>query len=359
MEETEHIRDAIRIIWGKRKTILQWTALVFICSALLSLLLKNYYQATTTFYPASLDLSKPDQLFGHSTHEMDFYGSSQDLDRLLTICHSNEIKDQLVRNFNLYQHYDIDSTGALAHHKIRKKLDKLMTIIKTKYDAIDLSIEDKDKILAASMANAARNYVNAASSQLITTRLMDVVRTYQSSIDDKQRRIDLLDDSLMFIRKKYPIYNIDAQTESMISIATNVSNDLSGEQARYEALKKSGAPRDTLMYLSARIKGLESQLKSINSGESFNLTNFNEGVSKVSSIEQAIERLQSQINEDRIRHQQTVTTIESGALSLITVNQAEVPIYKSRPMRSILVLATTFLSFVSLCLYYLLKKPGV
>ena len=58
MEETEHIRDAIRIIWGKRKTILQWTALVFICSALLSLLLKNYYQATTTFYPASLDLSK-------------------------------------------------------------------------------------------------------------------------------------------------------------------------------------------------------------------------------------------------------------------------------------------------------------
>ena len=26
MEETEHIRDAIRIIWGKRKTILQWTA---------------------------------------------------------------------------------------------------------------------------------------------------------------------------------------------------------------------------------------------------------------------------------------------------------------------------------------------
>ena len=106
MEETEHIRDAIRIIWGKRKTILQWTALVFICSALLSLLLKNYYQATTTFYPASLDLSKPDQLFGHSTHEMDFYGSSQDLDRLLTICHSNEIKDQLVRNFNLYQHYN-------------------------------------------------------------------------------------------------------------------------------------------------------------------------------------------------------------------------------------------------------------
>ena len=99
-----------------------------------------------------------DQLFGHSTHEMDFYGSSQDLDRLLTICHSNEIKDQLVRNFNLYQHYDIDSTGALANHKIRTKLDKLMTIIKTKYDAIDLSIEDKDKILAASMANAARKY---------------------------------------------------------------------------------------------------------------------------------------------------------------------------------------------------------
>jgi uncharacterized protein involved in exopolysaccharide biosynthesis len=359
MEETEQLRNAATTIWKKRKSIIQWSLAVFIISALLSLLLKNYYKATTTFYPASLDLSKPDHIFGNSVKELEFYGSNQDLDRLLTVCHSNELKDQLIKEFNLYQHYNIDSTTSLAHHKIRMKMEKLMDIIKTKYDAIDLSIEDHDRILAAQMTNRAREIVNIASHQLIAERLQDVSQTYATGIEQMQLRINTLNDSLSALRKIYPIYNIEAQTEKMANIATQVTSDLAGEQARYDALKMNKASKDTLLYLMAKIKGLQTQLKSISGSDpdaTFNLSNFNQGVSRVSSVTEALERLQSQINEDKMRYQQTLNTIQSGAHAVITVSPAEVPNYKSRPKRSILVIGITLLSAIAMSIYYLIKE---
>jgi len=359
MEEPEQIKDAIKIVWDNKKPILSWSIAIFITTAIASLFLKNYYQATTTFYPASLDLTKPELIFGNSTKEAEFYGTGQDLDRLLTICQSNEIKDHLIAQFGLYRHYKIDSLQPLAHHKIRKKLNQLMDVVKTKYDAIDLSIEDQDKILAAQMTNTARELVNQSANQLIGDRLKKVAVAYQNSIAEKHILLQTLNDSLVQMRKKFPIYNIDAQTESLSTIAAQVGNDLAGELARYESLRKSNAPKDTLMYLRARIKGLETQWKSITQSVpgtvSFNLENFNEGVSGIQSLDLTIERLQTQMNEDRIRYQNTLNTAQSGAPSLITISQAEVPIYKSRPRRSMLVLAATLFSFLSLSLYYLLK----
>ncbi len=358
MEESEHIKDAVQVIWRQRRPILKWSLAVLLLTTILSLGLKNYYKATTTFYPASLDLAKPEQIFGQATKEMEFYGSGQDLDRLLTICQNNEVKDQLIHEFGLYEHYQIDSTQPLSRHKIRKKLSKLLEVNKTKYDAIDLSIEDQDKELAALMTNRARNIVNSFSHAMIVRRLSDIAKTYETSINEKQNLIHSLSDSLGRLRKKYPIYNIDAQTESMANIATEATNALAGEQARYELLKQKKAPKDTLMYLAARIKGLETQIKSINgsdANQAFNLENFSQGVSKVSALLTSLDRLQGQINEDRIRHQHTQNAIASDPHAVITVSVAEVPDYKSRPKRSVLVLGATVISMMALAGYYLLK----
>ncbi len=356
MEQEEQISDAVSVIWQKRKAIFIWSALAIFIAAPLSFLLKDYYRANTIFYPASLDLSKPDQLFGNNTREMEFYGSGQDLDRLLTICTSNQLKDNLIGEFDLYQHYKIDSSSQYAKHKIRKKLDKLLHVTKTKYDAVDLSIEDIDKELATNMTNRAREIVNSLSHDLVVKRLQDVAAVYQKSIEEKSAYAKNLIDSLYHLRKIYPIYNIKAQTETMSNLVSEINNAYVGEQARYEALKRSSAPRDTLMYLLARLKGLENQLKSLNSnsGSSFNLTTFNEGVSKISSLESSIERIQAQINEDKIKYQNTFNTIDSDAKAIITVSAAEIPDYKSRPARSVLILAAGVLTAFSMALYYLL-----
>lgn len=358
MDQSEQIKDAIAIIWNQRKPIIRWTILSAIFAAALSLLLKNYYKATTTFYPSSLDLIMPDKIFGNSQNQMEFYGSGADLDRLLTICSSNELKDKLVNEFDLYQHYNIDSTKNLAKFKIRKKLNKLLYVTKTKYDAIELSIEDQDKHLAAQMTNKARDIVNESSHHLIVNRLEEMARLYQTSVNEKMAFVNKMSDSLSILRKKFPIYNIESQSETLGNLITELNSNLIGEQARYESLKKSNARKDTLGNILARISSMQKQIDALNgsgNGNTMSLSSFNEGVNKIAGIQSAIERTLGQINEDKIKLQNTQNTVASVANAVITVHAAELPDYKSRPKRSILVLAAALLTAMALSMYYLLR----
>lgn len=236
-----------------------------------------------------------------------------------------------------------------------------MSVTKTKYDAIELSIEDQDKTLATQMVNRARDIVNTLSHDLIISRLTEVSKLYQSSILEKSALSIKLSDSLSALRKIYPIYNVDAQTETLANLATELNNQYIGEKARYDALKAGNAPKDTLMYLSAKIKGLEMQIKALNTGDGavFNLKNFNEGVNKIYSLENTIQRLEGQINEDKIKYQNTINTIESKANALITVITAEIPDYKSRPKRSLLVIGAGMCAALALALFYLIKHYSI
>ena len=152
---------------GVLKTLFKWKKQIFlVCliagigSVIISLLLPVYFQATTVFLAASPDQAKPELIFGSGTLEGEYYGNENDIDRILTIAESSELFDFLIDTFNLYQHYKIDSTANRAPYRVKKKLAKLYDVAKTKRDAIELSVEDQDKELAAAIANTARRKIN-------------------------------------------------------------------------------------------------------------------------------------------------------------------------------------------------------
>ena len=89
-----------------------------------------------------------------------YYGDGKDLDRLLSISHSTGLIDYLIKEFDLYEHYKIDSTSSRGPTQMMVKFRKLYKPIKSKYDAIELSVEDTDNVLASNMANAAREKIS-------------------------------------------------------------------------------------------------------------------------------------------------------------------------------------------------------
>src|SRR5687768_3573290 len=157
-------RDSLMPLLGTlyawRKYIFYITAGAFILSVLLSLLMKNYYQGKTIFYAASQDLFKPEKVFGNSQQEMYYYGSGEDIDRILTIGSSNDVLDFLIDSFDLWTVYQIKPGGTLARYKMRKALRENFNITLTKQDALELTVEDTDPQRAADMANAATNKID-------------------------------------------------------------------------------------------------------------------------------------------------------------------------------------------------------
>ena len=109
MDSRENLLGVLETIFRWKKQILRVVVITTIASVIISLFLSNYYQANTLFYAASQDLAKPAAV-GPTPFTPNYYGEGEDIDRIMTIANSGELLDYLVYRFDLYSHYDIDTS---------------------------------------------------------------------------------------------------------------------------------------------------------------------------------------------------------------------------------------------------------
>lgn len=343
MEYKESLLGVVQTLFKWKKPILLTTLTGAVGSVIISLLLPVYYESATTFYAASPDMAMPERMFGTTNEAMEYYGEDEDIDRIMTIATSNELADYLIRTFNLYQHYDIDSTNAKAPYYVRLKFDKLYTVQKTKYDAIQLTVEDRDREMAAAMANAARVKIDEIAQRLIKASQTELINAYTSNIQEKESMLDELNDSLRTIRSKYGVYNTETQSELLATLLAQADAKRTNAQARLEVFQNSpGVPRDTISNLKATVQGALKEVISLEE----RLEKFNQGMATVEVLVQVHAQAGKQLGEDKERFKQIKTAQGSPFPAIHLVEEAAVPIIKSRPKRSIIVLAITALSFL-------------
>ncbi|NJL76157.1 MAG: hypothetical protein HC892_15210 [Saprospiraceae bacterium] len=290
------------------------------------------------------DLLTERGVFGTTSRDPQPFGNNNDNDRLLTIAESDELLDYLIKSFHLYKHYDIDSTSRKAPHYIRLHLRDLYVVQKTKRDALQLSIEDKDPVLAANMANAAREKIDAINLNMAKQVQLQQISTIEQNNLEKEKTIQKLRDSIQSVRSKYSIYNVSTQSESLSELLSSRKTDLIASKATLEAIKasKSIKLRDTIILLDAHIQGLEKELEQL----LLNAEDFNEGMPLVEDLQEQYGQAIRQVTYDKERLKQLQTSLNSALSSVILVEQANVSVIKSRPNRAILVIASVAAAFI-------------
>ncbi|HQU59435.1 MAG TPA: hypothetical protein PLU64_09565, partial [Saprospiraceae bacterium] len=271
------------------------------------------------------------------------YGNENDIDRLLTIAASAELVNFMIDSFNLYEHYDINPNNKRAAFKVRDKFLGLYEVTKTKRDAIELSVEDKDKELAARMTKAAREKVDELARRLMQEGLEKTIKSYEENIKAKETQLSALSDSLIYLRKKFGIYNTAGQAEALSSQVSETESMLVRNRAKLETLKNTrGIPQDTIKLLNATVAGMEEEFKSL----AIKMENFNNGLGKVGIFERQYGESNQTLSEDKERLKQALATYQSVIPAMVIVEEAEVPVIKSRPKRSIIVLAAGAIAFL-------------
>ena len=337
------LTDIIKQLLERRKYILGITFLTAVGTAIISLLLPVYYQASTLFYAASPDLASPEQIFGEANTTTRYYGTDSDRDRLFSIAGSSVVTDFLIQKFGLYERYDIDSTHVKAPYHVKQQLLDLYTVEKTKYDALELSVEDQDPQIAAEMANAARERINEEAQRLILESQQKMLNTYQKAIEEQSAYLKVLEDSLRLMRSTYGVYNTESQSEQLSNQLASEKRQLSFDKARLKRyLEMGGAPRDTIRYLQAAIAGREQSLQEVES----RLEKFSQGMSRIEMLETTYEEISDKLSELQTRKNQLQTALQSGFTALHIVETAQVPTVKSRPKRSILVIMAAMAAFM-------------
>lgn len=340
---------------GLLKTLSKWmrhiiyaTIGIALLSAIILLLLPNYYKASTTFYAASPDLSQPAPVGGQGMKTY-VYGDDTDLDRLFSIAQSNEVYNYLIEKYNLYEHYGIDSTSNKAQAKIWMRLNKLYKTLKTEFGAIQLSIEDVDPVLAKNMANDARSKINELSQHMVKTSQLKTITSYKENINIKQKQSIMLNDSVANVKKVYGVYDSGTQGEVYAELLANTEASLEGIGSKLEIYKnntrgysKGFNAQDSIRKYQILYTSTEKQLSSLDK----KINKFNGGVAVVRKLELELTRLNDQISLDKERVLQLEGSYNAPFSSLLVVEDASTPIDKSRPKRSILLIMITLAAFI-------------
>lgn len=350
--QNDSLIDVMALLYKNSRLILIVSFVAAVLTAGLSLLLPNYYEASTQFYAASPEMAQPSPI-GNQPEEKKIYGNDNDIDRLISISKSNNVKNFLIDSFELFRHYEIKPESKNAKHKLLLRMDKLFNTTKTKYDAIKLSVEDKDPGKASAMANATRVMVDSLAQKMIKQSQAKLLTAYKSSIEEKQKQYNDIADSLFAVRARYNIFNTQSQGEafgmSMVELEGNIEN----YNARVQLLKKRDSiPPDSIAITEAKLAGYRKQYSTLKKS----ISSYNDGYPSILRYERDLKDFGDQLNLDKERYKQLLAAYNSEVSAIHIVEEAEVPVYKSRPKRSLLVIGAAFLAFVLTCMWVLIRE---
>jgi len=339
----------LKILARWKKHIFIVTSAVALLSVIGSLLKPNYYKSTAVVYAASPTLANPDPIGGGEKLYY-IYGTGEDLDRLFSIANSNDVKMYLIRKFNLATHYDIDTTSAKGKAKLLEKFNTLYETTKTKYDGLELSIEDVDPVKARDMVAAAREKIEQIAQKIIKESQYKLIEALKESIENQQQFLESNGDSLTKLKDQYQIYDSYAQAGAFAEMTTYNQTNLVGLQAQVKAMKKFRLDRDTINKVLSKIEGLKSKISKTDSI----IKSFNEGVLTVRLMEVEQNKGVDEVALEKERLKKLNASYNKSFAVLHILERESIPNEKSRPKRSLIVLGFTMLAFILSCLGVLL-----
>jgi len=197
------------------------------------------------------------------------------------------------------------------------------------------------------MANDAREMINKLSQKMVKSSQKKTIESFGKSLEAKQSKSLILNDSLSRVKGRFEIYNSRTQGEVYAELITNTSTSMEALQSEINMYRNSrvrGAAD------SVRIKGIrytsnEKKLTSLVKKADL----FNSGVSIVDKLTQELSRLNDQISLDKERKRQLEASYTAPYSALLLVEAAETPIDKSRPKRTILLAMIGMITLV-LCI---------
>lgn len=196
--------DLIRFTWEKKWILTALSSVAFVASIIVSLLITPRFKSAVVLFPAaSVSLSKSlVETSSISTDNRDVlsFGEDEEAERMLQILHSNQIKDHIVKKYDLMNHYEIDMTQPYPYTKLENKYKGNIKFRRTEFMSIEIEVLDTDPQMAADIANEIAAYIDSAIHNMQRERAIEAYNLVEREYVNVQQEIKLISDSLQKIR---------------------------------------------------------------------------------------------------------------------------------------------------------------
>jgi capsule polysaccharide export protein KpsE/RkpR len=194
--------NLIALFWKWRKQLLIATIAAGIAAIIFSspFFIKPLFSSVVVIYPSNIKA----------------YADESNTEQMLQFLESGDIKDSLIKRFDLYKHYDINPSGTKAYYYVSLYYDDAVSIRKTRYESVEIKVRDKDPLTACSMVKAIMDIYNLKVNKVQHEKFAEAYALSHQMVQYKIKEIDSLNILLKGFHTKNQLIDFDKQTTEMI-----------------------------------------------------------------------------------------------------------------------------------------------
>jgi uncharacterized protein involved in exopolysaccharide biosynthesis len=191
-------QNLLVFIWKQRKIILIGTFIVFAASIVISLFLTPKFKSTAIVFPAATSTVSFSEQRNAKAAAMDF-GEEEQAEQLVQILASSRVRNRIVAQFDLMNHYDIDQDDPNKQFKLGEAYNDNIQFTRTRYGSIQIDVWDKDAEKAAVMANKIVDLIDTVKNEMVRERTVpafEINKRKKEMLETEKRSLQLQLDSL-------------------------------------------------------------------------------------------------------------------------------------------------------------------
>ena len=261
----------MQIVVKYKKHLLSIGIIAIIFSAIFSspYFITPLYKSIVILYPtASKSISKAllAESFGNTKDILEF-GEEEQTEQMLQVLNSNKIRDKVIRNYNLLEHYNISTESKYKMTKLFKMYDDNFRFRRTEFMAVQITVYDKDAQLAADMANDIAELVDSTINQMQKEVAVKAFRIVKTEYNALKAEVQLKEDSLTVLRE-FGVHDYESQSEMFnrqlaIEMANGNTAGIRRLEKKLEILAKYGGPyvslRDALEHDKKQLSKIKAR----------------------------------------------------------------------------------------------------
>ena len=168
---------------AKRSWIVGVAVLVGLCTAAYYLRNPPAYSSTVSFFVDGYAVQAEDNEDIRREHRTNIVN-------LYHMARSTAMFDHLNRTFGLVSHFGLDTTDVQFNDRLQAALSANISVVIQQYDAVEVTVTDRSRSLAARMANELFRELRRMNEALVMEELDRMISTYDQVIANVAKGVD-------------------------------------------------------------------------------------------------------------------------------------------------------------------------
>lgn len=273
--------DFGKLLWKYRTQIVWAGILSAIMGIVISFLLPVYYQSTATIFPAAITYVESTDLI-YRQGNINELGDTEQAEQILELLSSQDFKNKIIDRAQLFDHYEISRDATSAWYRIHKKYQDLIQADRSRFNAVNIRVKDRNPQKAAEIVNLILEELEAFRLEVVGSRIRSHYETLQHSRDSLDRVMLYWTDSLLQLQSMGVVSK--EERAALLETSGNMRGADSDIQRRIEANLEKGAQYDiverTVIFIQNQISTMDKirlQLKNNMSPDARQLFIFEKG----------------------------------------------------------------------------------